>query len=205
MGGRVRSGLAGSLAIVGLVVLAGGYGGHWSWTGINGSTATLWDWLHLLLLPVAAILIALWIRHRPALGTSAATGVAAAVAAFVVLVIVGYAVPWRWTGFAGNTLWDWLNLAALPVAVAVTPVLLEKPREWWRERAAVICACLAVFAALVLAGYLAPWRWTGFTGNTLWDWLHLLLLPLLLPTVVGPTLRRELDARMRAEPEPGSG
>src|SRR5437764_5937163 len=35
------------------VVLYGGYGHHWSWTGINGHTATLWDWLHLLLLPVA--------------------------------------------------------------------------------------------------------------------------------------------------------
>ena len=38
-----------------------------------------------------------------------------------------------------------------------------------------------MFLALVLAGYLAHWRWTGFTGNTVWDWLHLLLLPLLVP------------------------
>ena len=34
------------------VVLWGGYGHRWSWTGINGTTATLWDWLHLLLLPL---------------------------------------------------------------------------------------------------------------------------------------------------------
>ena len=40
--------------------------------------------------------------------------------------------------------------------------------------------------ALVLAGYLVPWAWTGFTGNTAWDWIKLLLLPLLLPTVVLP-------------------
>lgn len=34
-------------------VLVGGYQEHWSWTGISGKTATLWDWLHLLLLPLA--------------------------------------------------------------------------------------------------------------------------------------------------------
>ena len=35
-----------TLAIVALVVIVyGGYGHHWSWTGINGQTATLWDWL----------------------------------------------------------------------------------------------------------------------------------------------------------------
>jgi hypothetical protein len=43
----------------------------------------------------------------------------------------------------------------------------------------------------VLCGYLVPWAWTGFTGNTAWDWIKLLLLPLLLPTVVLPRL---LDA-----------
>jgi hypothetical protein len=34
------------------IVLWGGYGRDWAWTGINGSTATLWDWLHLWLLPL---------------------------------------------------------------------------------------------------------------------------------------------------------
>jgi hypothetical protein len=29
--------------------------GRWSWTGINGATATLWDWLHLLLLPTVVV------------------------------------------------------------------------------------------------------------------------------------------------------
>ncbi|MGH2876625.1 MAG: hypothetical protein ACRDNJ_10810 [Solirubrobacteraceae bacterium] len=40
----------------------------------------------------------------------------------------------------------------------------------------------------MVLGYAVPWAWTAFTGNTLWDWLHLLLLPLLLPTVVVPAL-----------------
>jgi hypothetical protein len=47
---------------------------------------------------------------------------------------------------------------------------------------------LLVFTGLVLAGYLVPWAWTGFTGNTAWDWIQLLLLPLLLPTIVLPRL-----------------
>jgi len=45
-----------------------------------------------------------------------------------------------------------------------------------------------VAAALVLGGYLGPWPWTGFTGNTLWDWLNLLFLPLLVPAIAVPML-----------------
>jgi len=37
---------------------------------------------------------------------------------------------------------------------------------------------------VVPGGYLGNWTWTGFHGNTLWGLLHLLLLPLFLPTVI---------------------
>jgi hypothetical protein len=37
-------------------------------------------------------------------------------------------------------------------------------------------------------GYTIPWSWTGFRGNTVWDWLNLLFLPLLLPTLIVPAL-----------------
>ncbi len=40
-----------------LVALWGGYASHWRWLGINGHTATLWDWLHLLLLLLLPTLI----------------------------------------------------------------------------------------------------------------------------------------------------
>jgi hypothetical protein len=53
---------------------------------------------------------------------------------------------------------------------------------------AVTAIALGVAIGLVLAGYLVPWAWTGFTGNTAWDWIKLLLLPVLLPTVVLPRL-----------------
>lgn len=57
-----------------------------------------------------------------------------------------------------------------------------------------IIAAVAAMA-LVLAGYLVPWPWTGFTGNTAWDWIKLLLLPVLIPTVVLPRL---LDVLLRS-------
>jgi hypothetical protein len=192
--GRRASPAIGAVAIVVvLLVVVGGYGEHWRWIGVNHETATLWDWLHLLLLPIAALVISLWLRHRPPLTGTWAAALGAVAAAFVVLVLAGYLVPWAWTGFVGNTLWDWLNLVALPVAVALIPVLVElrsesDPRHP-RRHAAMLAVGAAVFLALVLAGYLAHWRWTGFTGNTVWDWLHLLLLPLLVPAVIVPLLR----------------
>jgi hypothetical protein len=185
--------------VVVLLVLIGGYGAHWRWIGVNGRTATLWDWLHLVLLPVAALVISLWLRHRPPLTGTRAAAVSLLAAAFVVLVGAGYLVPWGWTGFVGNTLWDWLNLAALPVAVALIPVLVELRPDWGRRHATVLGAGAAAFVGLVLAGYLAHWRWTGFTGNTAWDWLHLLLLPLLVPAVIVPVLRPFLTERFRSE------
>ncbi len=198
MGERARPVGAVAVVVV-LLVLIGGYGAHWHWIGVNGRTATLWDWLHLVLLPIAALVISLWLRHRPPLTGAWATMVGVAAAAFVVLVAAGYLVPWAWTGFVGNTLWDWLNLAALPVAVALIPVLVELRPDFERRHGAALAAGAAAFVGLVLAGYLAHWRWTGFTGNTAWDWLHLLLLPLLVPAVIVPLLRQMVAERFRRE------
>ena len=39
------------------VVLWGGYSCTWPWTGINGSTATLWDRLHLLPLLLPTVIV----------------------------------------------------------------------------------------------------------------------------------------------------
>jgi hypothetical protein len=202
--GRRASPAIGAVAtVVALLVVIGGYGEHWRWIGVSGRTATLWDWLHLVLLPIAALVISLWLRHRPPVTGTRAAAVGGVAAAFVVLVLAGYLVPWAWTGFVGNTLWDWLNLAALPVAVALIPVLIELRSDWGRRHAAMLAVGAAVFVALVLAGYLAHWRWTGFTGNTAWDWLHLLLLPLLVPAVIVPLLRSMVAERFRNPDDPG--
>jgi hypothetical protein len=53
---------------------------------------------------------------------------------------------------------------------------------------------------LVTAGYSLDWRWTGFPGNTLWDWLHLLLVPFVLPIVLAWLSATRLEHA--AEPEP---
>jgi len=188
-------------AIVALVVvLYGGYGHHWSWTGINGHTATLWDWLHLLLLPFAAVLLPLWLRHGAELGPRLKLTLAGLLAAFICVVVAGYTIPWAWTGFDGNTLWDWLNLAALPLAVVLIPVLVDLRERWGAQHAATAGIAGAVFLVLVIAGYTIPWAWTGFTGNTLWDWLHLLLLPLLVPVVLIPMLKPKALAGMGIVP-----
>jgi hypothetical protein len=82
-------------------------------------------------------------------------------------------------------LWDWLELLVLPLVVATLPVWVElsTPPAWFRVGG---LAALVVFGAIVVAGYTLHWRWTGFQGNTLFDWLHLLVAPLLLPLVVVP-------------------
>ena len=202
--GRAAAGIGGAVALVIVaLVVYGGYGEHWRWVGVNGATATLWDWLHLLLLPIAAVVLPLWLRHRPPMSGAVMTGVAALVTAFVCVVLAGYLVPWDWTGFVGNTLWDWLNLGALPLAVALIPVLLELRSEWGRRHAVALSIVAVVFIAVVLVGYLARWAWTGFAGNTVWDWLHLLLLPLLVPAVIVPVLRTVLAERFTDRGEEG--
>jgi hypothetical protein len=58
-----------------------------------------------------------------------------------------------------------------------------------------------VFGLLVLFGYLVPWPWTGFSDNTAWDWIKLLLLPILVPLVLLPLVTEALSDRLApAEP-----
>ncbi len=170
-------------------VLWGGYGAHWSWTGINGHTATLWDWLHLLLLPVAFALLPILLTHRRRLTSGQKSLGLISLALFVLLVLIGYLAPWAWTGFTGNRLWDWLELLALPLVVALTPLIPDIRAAWRRDHTLFALPVLALFTVAVIGGYLGGWAWTGFQGNTLWDWMHLLLLPLLLPTLVIPALQ----------------
>jgi hypothetical protein len=157
-------------------------GASWRWTGFQDNNH-LWDWMHLLLLPVVLTVLPLWRarqrrRHRAERSLLAAFGLV-----FLVVVICGYLVPWAWTGFTGNTLWDWLNLLALPVSLALLPVWLgrEQIRGW--ERPALLVLGVT-FAVITICGYAVPWDWTGFVGNTLWDWLQMLLVPFAIPAAV---------------------
>ena len=43
-----------------------------------------------------------------------------------------------------------------------------------------------------VGGYAGPWKWTGFEANgQVWDWLNLLLLPVVLGTIPLWILDRE--------------
>jgi uncharacterized membrane protein len=177
------------LAAVALaIVMWGGYSRRWPWTGINGGTATLWDWLHLLLLPLAVVVLPVWFRPDTRVGGRTKNGGMTALGVFLAVVVLGYTIPWAWTGFRGNTVWDWLKLVVLPLAIVMAPHMAKLRAVWGRRHTLITLAAALAGAAIVAGGYLGPWSWTGFTGNTLWDWLNLLFLPLLVPTIVVPML-----------------
>jgi len=196
-GSRARSTLlAAAFGLALAVALWGGYSHSWPWTGINGRTATLWDWLHLLLLPLVFAVLPTWVRRDTRMDPRIKSVAFAFLVVLAIVVVAGYTIPWAWTGFRGNTVWDWLGLVVLPLTLLLMPWFAELRGDWHRHHTVVTATVLAVFAAVVLGGYLGRWRWTGFTGNTLWDWLHLLLLPLLLPTVIVPALSPLAMARV---------
>lgn len=178
------------------VLVWGGYAAGWTWTGLS-SQVRLWDWLDALALPVTVGLLPLMLRHRQRLGRSHKATASAVVLGFAVLVLAGYLVPLPWTGFTGNTLWDWLTLALLPLVIA-TSTLWRPPPRWTARHLEVLALAVLLAGTVVAAGYLVPWAWTGFTGNTAWDWIKLLLLPVLLPIVVIPRLLRAFETWMTA-------
>jgi hypothetical protein len=174
------------VAAVVAAVLVGGYQEHWSWTGISGKTATLWDWFELLLLPITVATLPLWLTGRHALDSRRKAVGLVLLMAFAVLVVLGYTVPWNWTGFSDNHLWDWISLLLLPLVVATFPIWPEIRRDLRTHHHLLLIAALTGLVVCALGGYLWGWTWTGFEGNTLWDWLHLLLLPLAIPTLLLP-------------------
>jgi hypothetical protein len=141
-----------------------------------------------MLLPVVVAVLPVWLSRKAHLRRAHKTAGLATFGVFVLLVIVGYTASWGWTGFVGNKLWDWLELLALPLAVALAPLCADLRTSWSARHTLVGGGLVAVFLVPVLGGYLGHWGWTGFAGNTLWDWLNLFLLPLLVPTIVVPAI-----------------
>jgi hypothetical protein len=183
-------------AAVLVVLLWGGYDARWGWTGFEH--AELWDWLHVFVLPLAVVAAPLWLRHRHRLGRRRRLAVAIPVLCFVLLVVAGYAWDLGWTGFPGNELWDWLELLLLPLAIGLIPVWTELGGGV-RGRHLVAAAAATVFLLVaIVGGYAGHWHWTGFRGNTLFDWLQLFIAPLLLPFVVVPLV----EAAMTPPPAP---
>ncbi|HYU76097.1 MAG TPA: pentapeptide repeat-containing protein [Ktedonobacteraceae bacterium] len=63
--------------------------------------------------------------------------------------------------------------------------MVARLRSWWQKRRTpLIGVAITVLVVGVLAlltfGYLLRWAWTGFLTKTLWDWLQLLIIPVVL-------------------------
>jgi hypothetical protein len=181
------------------IALVGGYEFRWSWTGITPSDQ-LWDLLHVIVLPVVLATLPIWYRTRRRWMMEWRAAFAIIVVAFALVVIGGYGLNWTWTGFQGNTLWDWLELLALPVVVASLPLWFATHKRFegrWRVAGATVAAVMLV---VILGGYVLDWSWTGFQGNTLWDWIRLLLVPFVLPaTLAWFSARAELASGNREQ------
>jgi hypothetical protein len=197
---RVRKYAASVLAVAVLVALWGGYIRGWQWTGFPANNQ-LWDWLHLLLLPVIVGTIPLWIKHGDYVSRARRVTYVAITAAFAVFVAAGYLIPLAWTGFPGNTLWNWFQLLLLPIAVAALGVWPSGRRSLRPYQRGVLAFAALGWVITIIGGYALRWNWTGYQGNTLWDWLGLLLLPLVVPTVLLPATVTWIsgDAAQRAE------
>jgi hypothetical protein len=186
-----RKGAAYTVAAALLVVLWGGYIWKWQWTGLEDKRQ-LWDWLTLLLLPFALGTIPLWIQYKEYIGKGRRDIFAVAVVALTGFVIAGYLIPIKWTGFSDVKLWGWLHLLADPAAVATAVTLFDMAARGGKIRLgqyqkAIIAALLAGWIVTVIGGYALHWKWTGYTGRDLWDWLGV-LLPLVFPIILLPPL-----------------
>lgn len=170
------------------VVLWGGYGRDWGWTGFQ-TDAKLWDWLHVLVLPLAVVAAPLWLRYRDQLDRRRRLLVLVPVVCFAVLVAAGYAFDLGWTGFPGNELWDWLELLLLPLAIGLVPVWVELAGGFRPRHVALAVAASVFLLVAIVGGYHAHWHWTGFRGNTLFDWIQLFVAPLVLPFVLVPVVQ----------------
>ena len=71
----------------------------------------------------------------------------------------------------------------LPAVLVVLPILLTDARHDRRWHIGFTMLAV-VFAGCAVGGYLLDWAWTGFEGNTFWDWLHLFLVPFVLPAAL---------------------
>lgn len=179
------------------VVVWGGYGRGWTWTGLTAN-ATLWAWLKLLALPLALATLPLWLRSHGRMARTRRAPLVAVTVAFAVFVFLAYHLEWAWTGFAGNTLWDWFEVLLLPVVVVTVKFwTAERTIQPWHRW--LLTGVVAGFVVFVVFAYRLPIEWSGFSDNTLFDWVRLLLIPLLMPLLIVPTTTKWFERGIREE------
>jgi hypothetical protein len=185
--GLRRAILIASVSLAGAVVIIGGYTQHWAWPGFTTNNQ-LWDWLRLLLLPVVFGTFPLWLRYSDYMSPARRRALGAAVVVFAVFVVAGYLKPIGWTGFRGQTLWNWLLLIVLPLSVMTVRAWPDTSRKVRRHHIGLIAVFGFALTITIVGGYAGSWAWTGYKGNTLWDWLALVLAPIAFATIVTPSL-----------------
>jgi hypothetical protein len=190
----------GAGVIVFVVTLFGGYSGRWSWTGYSDNDS-LWDWLKLLLLPLVLASAPIWMKKGGRMHQTRRRMLQGALLLLIVLVILGYGFNQTWTGFSDNRLWDWFQLLLLPLSLAGIRVWRKLDKDLKPWHVAAIGTFLGAFILLVIGGYELKWGWTGFHGNTLWDWIQLVLAPILFPLIVVPATVAFMSAEIKEEAE----
>src|ERR1700676_143578 len=88
------------------------------------------------------------------------TGILIVAAFLAVTAAGGYGFFWLWTGYPGNTLWDWLKLLLIPVALTAATLYFSSDRNWrteWKTAFALAAVFLLVTA---VGGYVFNWNWT---------------------------------------------
>lgn len=184
-----------TFAVAAIVMIIGGYVLKWKWTGFDANKQ-LWDWIGLLLLPVAFGAFPLWLKFSGYMSPARRRLLGSVVVVVIAFVLVGYLDPLAWTGFQGQTLWNWLTLIILPLSLMTIRLWPESGRDVRRGHLVLAAVVVAGLIVTVIGGYAANWAWTGYQGNTLWDWLQLLLAPVAVSTCVVPTLINLVSGRV---------
>jgi len=114
-----------SLVII-VILEIGTYAFNWTWTGFKDND-TVWDYMQLLLLPIALAIVPIWFMAEEAQRrvwlSQLKLVIVVPVVLLVILFIGTYAFNWTWTGFKDHgRVWDWLSLLLVPVIVAVLPI-----------------------------------------------------------------------------------
>jgi hypothetical protein len=89
----------------------------------------------------------------------------------------------------------------LPLSIGAVRAWRKLGRDISLERIAAIVGVVAAFGVFVTGGYALHWDWTGFQGNTLWDWIQLLLAPILFGIVVVPAAAAWMSAELEKHEE----
>jgi hypothetical protein len=66
-----------------------------------------------------------------------------------------------------------------------------------------VLGLVCAFLVVLWGGYDRDWHWTGFRGNTLFDWIRLFIAPLVVPFVLVPVVEATMTPPAPADAAAG--